>query len=210
MAEKSILINDQAGGEAIAIRDAYEQDTESNARVIQLMDQANRHFSFLQSAPDRTKTVDDETQLTSTSLANLIAESKIIGDGSALVVGIQFKAYMNGSEAAVSIIPLIFDSADVPIGFLQPKVFRNYVPGNGGNPFYFGTGHPYTNLTMLQTWPLLGGGKIIPFLNKNSHVSSVDIWFEVISGQVAGHKALTDPTYVNTGGWGCMFETGGS
>lgn len=41
MAEKGILIADQAGGESIACRDAVELDNDSNSRVIQLVHTSN-------------------------------------------------------------------------------------------------------------------------------------------------------------------------
>lgn len=118
MAEQATRITDQHSGDYIATRDAIENDADTNARVIQLMDFASRQLvspdtirgisSFVNSA-DGVDLASLPVELTS----NLIST----GDKSTLLVFPRHSA----SDGEVAITPIIFNDAGTAIGVRATK-----------------------------------------------------------------------------------------
>jgi len=116
MSAKGILIADQTGGISVACRDAFEQDNNSNDRVIQRFDlssgrgptprgSANRGSSAAITSADTA----DLTSLPSDLTGNLIS----VGDNSLLVVHVEHSA----SDGYADITPLMYDSDGSPSVF---------------------------------------------------------------------------------------------
>ncbi|RLB91926.1 MAG: hypothetical protein DRH10_00715 [Deltaproteobacteria bacterium] len=113
MAEKGILVSDQAGGESIACRDGFEQDDDSNNRLVQRFDlasgrgptprgTANRGSGGAISSADTA----DLTNLPADLTGNLID----VGDKSLLVVHVEQSA----SNGNADITPLLYDGEGTP------------------------------------------------------------------------------------------------
>lgn len=122
MAEKGILVTDQVGGESVALRDAFEQDNDSNARVVQRIDHAVDHIVSPMGAAIRTGVQNFDNyqvdQFPAQMTNNLIA----CGDKSKLVVTVEFKD--QGSAQSITVVPVIYDDEVSPgvISVMEAKI----------------------------------------------------------------------------------------
>ena len=117
MAETSILINDQTGGEVLAMRDAYETDGGSNARIVQRVSLANLHFASPLSAATRTVTTADSKDIDACP-AELITNIVEMGDKSNLILFAEFTA-SGTQDCRVALV--FFDENDVAIAMHYPN-----------------------------------------------------------------------------------------
>jgi len=117
MAEKSYRVRDDGAGDFIATRDAYEDDDQANARVVQLVDIASRQLTYScirgNYGAEPKDTIFDLTKLTPDLLDNLFE----VGDRTTMVVAVEQMADLG----AASIVPLLFDDSDECIGMLEEK-----------------------------------------------------------------------------------------
>jgi len=186
MSEKSILIADQTGGEAIATRDATDQDVDSNARVIQLMDKTTRHMPTACGLNDYQVKRDSNGYSYGAGLTNGIFP---VGDGETLVACLKFlyddaqEGYVTAYdlEFGVTVIPwLVKDNlSDTPerIGVLSPHKFFPVTPyldsmGSPVDSLTVNDGSHYFNVTSMFAWPLLGANYIQFSLNYDAEDSA--------------------------------------
>jgi hypothetical protein len=154
MAEKSTRIADGATGNFIAMRDAFEPDSGSNARVIERVDFASGKFvSPIGNAARGNSnpiTVIDSLDLTNLP-ADLTNNLLVVGDKSLLCVAVEQTVTGGG----VIITPLLYDNAVTPclVGLLIPKQFTQLYAFRRGA----GSGNFVLN---AQAWDVFGAHKI--------------------------------------------------
>lgn len=115
MAEKSLLIRDEAGALPVnlALRDAYVNDPEDNARIIQRMCWANLHFPSPTGTPTRDITSSDPSDIDS-SPAELWNNIVLMGDKSRLILFCDFTS--TGTTGYLDIRLLFCDSSNKVLG----------------------------------------------------------------------------------------------
>lgn len=111
MTEKSLLINDQADGEVLAMRDAYELDENSEARIIPRICYANIHFPSPLGAADRTASAIDSMDLDACP-AELKDNLIECGDKSRLVL---FAEFTDSGSNRVRVSLVYYDSDKTPL-----------------------------------------------------------------------------------------------
>ena len=122
MAETSILIADQTGGEVLAMRDAYELDDGSNARLIQRVSLANLHFPYPIGDPTRTFSTADSKDIDACP-AELITNIVEMGDKSNLLLLAEFAA--TGTQNC-RIAFVFFDENDAAVAmFYSHSLYSN-------------------------------------------------------------------------------------
>lgn len=161
MSEQSIRIADAASGLRMAVRDAFENDGSSNARVIERVDFASGKFTSPignatrgNSAAISAAETFDLTNLPADLTANLIT----IGDKSMLCVAVE----QSISGGTVTITPVLYDNEATPriVGVLTPKTFTQ--------PYAFRRGASSGNYALpIQAWDIVGGYKV------GLHVSAI-------------------------------------
>ena len=176
MAEKGIIVADQASGESIACRDAFETDDGSNNRIIQRVDFASgrgpsplgtavRGSSAAVSSADGTDLTSLPTDLTD----NLID----VGDKSMLIV----IAEQSASNGSVDITPLMFDNQATPAimgGGIKQRA-------SVGNPALRRGSSSGDYISNVLTWDLNGAHKIGLHITAIQGTSNaVKIWAYVI------------------------------
>ena len=222
MAEKGIVVSDASSGESVACRDAYEQDDQSNSRIVQLVDIANRHMDITYASPFRTinlgsSNYGDITNSNPTfdSLNSSITESLTVGDGNLLIVGATVKLrddfVIVGNKYGINIFPVILDSSDAVIGVLNPKVLpiiqaRENI-NNASGAIHKSTssdaGHTwYEVICPTQSWNVEGAGKIKIFTRAEfggyaSYLGEAKIFADIVSAPTSGSFNLAYNQYVN-------------
>lgn len=138
MAEKGILINDQAGGESVACRDALENDESANARIIQIMDKAARPVNYSTITALRTVFGNDSDSLdVSPADAGISGNLLEVSDAeSVLVWAIITKDSGSSADMEVTVTPMIFTDGGEPDTFvvaLPPLQMRPIIPEKAAN-----------------------------------------------------------------------------
>ncbi|MGE0919423.1 hypothetical protein [Trichlorobacter lovleyi] len=113
MSEKGIAIADQASGTKVATRDAVEQTSASEPRVIQLVDFASRSLTAVQV---RSVTIADSAANVDTN-ADLLSSRITVGDKSTLVV----VPIVSGTVSGITVTPVLYAADNNVIGILAPK-----------------------------------------------------------------------------------------
>jgi hypothetical protein len=154
VAEQSIRLADAASGLRMAVRDAFELDGSSNARVIERVDFASGKFATPignatrgSSAAISAAEALDLTNLPADLTGNLIT----VGDKSMLCVAVE-QATSGGTSV---ITPILYDNESTPgiVGVLTPKVYTQ--------PYAFRRGSSSGNYVIpIQTWDICGAYKI--------------------------------------------------
>ena len=128
MAEKGILILDQADGESIACRDANALDGDDNPRIIQRLCKSVAQLPMPLGTPTRTNVVADDTYDLESLPADLTDNLITMGDKSRIAVYSLFGS-VNGSAY---ITLLLFDNEASPtvIGKLAHLYIGNNCYGN--------------------------------------------------------------------------------
>lgn len=203
MAETGIIVDDAEQGESVACYTASELDDNLNARVVQLMDVAQRKHGFNRDTYAKVVRIvneSDTTDLTTLSLT-LIDSAIQTGDKPILVVYLKYDTDIADFKFAVT--PLVLDSDNHVVAFLPTKTFQGFNPGGAVAPFYYTDGGGespinYHTLTQVQSWDVLGASKIV------MHVSIVDtgsngafdgwcyVFADMITGSVEGANASGD------------------
>ncbi len=154
MAEKSIRIADQASGDYVATRDAYENDDGSNARVIERVDFASGKFATPMTTYTRgnSSMITDPESFDLTNLPSDLTSNLItVGDKSMLCVSVE----QSVSGGTVTVTPILYDNEGTPnvVGILPPKTFTQ--------PYAFRRGSSSGNYVLpVQTWDVSGAYKI--------------------------------------------------
>ena len=155
MAEKGILVTDQAGGESVALRDAFEQDNDSNNRVVQRIDNAVDHIISPMGAAQRTEMESSDNFNILAFPAQLTDNLITCGDKSKLIVCVE---YMDAGNQSVDITPIAYDAEATPgvISVMESKTMDvgTNAFGREGSP---GWGK---RLAVMQSWDLCGATKI--------------------------------------------------
>lgn len=110
MAEQATRIADQDEGDFVATRDAYEQDGDTNNRVIQLIDWAGRQLTITTLRGGTPVTTADGVDLTGLP-ADLTGNLLTVGDKTVLTVIPEHSA----EDGGVFITPIVFDSAGTTV-----------------------------------------------------------------------------------------------
>ena len=125
MAEKGILIENQTGGESIAMRDAYLPDEASNPRLIQRVNfdvSSCRNITSPMGAPMRSGVAAADSLDLSSMPADLTDNIIDMGDSSMLVV---FTEFLGAGGQDLTFYPVIFDTVGVTeddvIGVLEEQ-----------------------------------------------------------------------------------------
>jgi len=129
MAEKGVVVEDAASGESVACYDAVEQDNDSNARIIQIMDRTQRKHGFdiaTEAGLVRNGVTTSDTVNLTPVPAAIISSALAVGDKTTLVATVRYKSENNSTE--VTITPIVLDDDDTVIGILTPKVFQGFEP----------------------------------------------------------------------------------
>ena len=158
MAEKGILITDQTGGESVALRDAFEQDDGSNARVIQRIDNAVDHITSPMGTAIRTGIQDSDNYQVDQFPAQLTGGLITCGDKSKLVVTVEFKD--QGTSQSTTIIPIVYDNEASP-GVISIMEAKAIITTTG--LYVCRTQSGYDNVEFLPeiaVWDLNGASKI--------------------------------------------------
>ena len=171
MAEKGILIVDQAGGESVAVRDAIQQDSDDSVgRVIQLTDLVARGPDWENwTASNYLKHSESNDSTDLTLLANEVLD---IGDASSVIV---FARVQGGSNTSwkVKVTPVVMAGTPgnfEPVALLYP-FFLQGIPAdptsdsNVSDFLYDGSVSVLTTIHPIQTL----GARFIAF-----HVLFVD------------------------------------
>ncbi len=200
MAEKGIVVNDAASGESIGCRDAYELDDDSNARIIQLIDQTQRQHQFDQATAtgrvrqNLTGTACDGTEL-STLPTRVSSSALICGDKTTLVVASRYQV-SNASET-ITVTPIVLDDDNTAIGFLQPKILTSFKPA-GGTEITQAFNLSDINIAEILTWNVFGAYKVGIHVAINSTDGTFsgfcDIYAKMISGPSYDTPIATRPT----------------
>lgn len=149
--EQSTRIANQATGDRIATRNAYETDTNGNARTLQIVGFSSRQIVVhpaLRGYPTPV-TVADTTNLNSLP-AELTTNIIDIGDTNILVVDVEHTA----SDGSATITPLIFNEDETVVLALR----ASKTSGMGSVKFRRGGSGNYVS-PQLQ-WDTLGASKI--------------------------------------------------
>lgn len=176
MAEKGILLTDQAGGISIATRDAYELDGDSNPRVIQRVDMVKGRLPSPMGAAIRV----EATAADPTDIPNFPAEltSNLIecGDKSTLVVHAEFASIYNFGSQNVDINPVMYDGEVTP-GVIGPMEIQT-ITEQQTSPTRNTDGTSV--MGRLITWDLAGAAKIGIHLKAVNVTTNVSVWAWVI------------------------------
>lgn len=111
MAESSILINDQIGGKAVAMRTAIDLDVDDNIRSVQLMDIAGRRALF--NALYSSEGAESISEITRGDQSKIVLSVKTPAIFTDIFIQIQFKAIYGYDEAIVALKQLHLVPADV-------------------------------------------------------------------------------------------------
>jgi len=212
MAEKSILINDQAGGEAIATRDAAEVDADTNNRVIQLMDKATRKLPLTGIGHDdfQVRLVDNTTYSYGSDLINGVMS---VGDGETLVGCVKFKfddtyqSYIRdyGGSFSIKVIPhIVMDNFSATPEIIGALPFHPFFPINPaldgmGTPqdsLYIDMSGTYWNYTSMFSWDLCGANFLnflFRFDGDDTYNAYPDIRF--YAWILSGHARRVEPDF---------------
>jgi len=175
MAEQSVRIADATSGLRMAVRDAFENDGEANARVVERVDFASGKFvspignaTRGNSAAITAADAFDLTALPSDLTSNLIT----VGDKSMLCVAVE----QSTSGGTVTITPILYDSQVTPaiVGILSPKtVIQSYAFRRGASSGNY--------VLPLITWDLSGAHKVGLHISSLTGVSNgIKAWGWVI------------------------------
>ncbi len=164
MAEKGVTIKNQAGGKSIAARDAFEVDSDGNPRIVQMVDQAQRHVALDRVAPLRDITVSDSIDLSAVLAGSLLTGILEVGDANSIVVQVQIEDPGGGAlnpADGVIITPLIVDNSGIVNGILMPRFFTGYSPATGMNPLnYTDAGALVWTFCPAASWDIKGSARI--------------------------------------------------
>jgi hypothetical protein len=201
MAEKGIVVSDADSGESVATRDAFEQDNDSNSRVIQLSDLAFRKWSGQGAI----------THVTDKNLNNLsgigsppwnASDVLTMGDKDLILVKANLTFDHSGSSAypageSCVITPIIYDADGTIIGILTPKVAAPILlDKSNSSPNYYDCLHYEDSnfigyyVTPLLSWDCHGASAVqfhVAYINFND-VTGVSLYCNAVSG-LAVHKA---------------------
>jgi len=172
MAEKGIVVDDSASGESVACRDAYEQDEDTNERIVQLVDQAQRQHDFAfdlgeSTAVGKIREVigSDDTDFTSFTSSDIYGTSGdnliTCGDKTTLVALGYYKH--DTASHVITLTPLVVDTNNRVIGFLTPKSFSSFMPDGGAlitEAFHIKDGGDNWNIGEVLSWNVLGAERI--------------------------------------------------
>jgi len=139
MAEKGLLIKDQAGGDSVAMRDATNPDDLSNPRVIQITDMACRPIVFSNATADAnrnldfTATSDNDPNVINPLPAGMAASIIDTADAASLVVWVVVRCGNAQTEPIdVRVTPIILsdDATPVAVATLPPIRFPALASGD--------------------------------------------------------------------------------
>lgn len=129
MAEKGILMTDQAGGTSIACIDANEVDGDSNARLIPRISLVRGLAASHSSPPIRSGiTAADASYDLDALPAQLLANLIDTEDKSTLVVSATMETTLG--SPAIRILPILFDSNDYAYAIGEPFLFNYNIDGS--------------------------------------------------------------------------------
>jgi len=180
VAEKGILIKDQTGGESVACRDAVNQDDDSNARVIQLVDPTAKLAGFSETA-QRYVTASDslDIQPVETGISDNLID---VSDASSFCFFAEISMPSQGAttEPTIVVTPVIMSDADSTRGvaLFPPVKMRPVAPGGEADP---------TALQIFKTsirayptsvihMPSLGAKKIGLHVTMSGDVASINVY----------------------------------
>jgi len=204
MAEKGILVADAASGESIACRDAYEQDDDTNSRIVQLIDKSQRHHGFDRAAfTGRVREIYDTTDSDDTDLStvpsDILTNALTCGDKTTLVVG-GYYAVTDDTEI-ITITPIVIDDDNAAVGFLTPKTFSSFKPDGGTvitEAFHWKSGTDPVNFAEILSWNVLGAHKVgihvATSATDGKFSGSVSVFAEMITGPAFDIPAATRKT----------------
>lgn len=192
MAEKGIIVADQETGESVAARDAAENDSDGNSRIVQLVDQATRKNTMAVASPLRTAESSDSFDM-STVPSGIANNALDIGDAAAVCVAVTYED--DGTGDGVYVTPIVLEaSADNAIGVLEPKKFLGLNEDHSdayASKFNLGTGdsNPIV-LTPMQAWPVFGAERIGFHIWVGGGSSNVKLYACVCSDWSNGFTAI--------------------
>jgi len=194
MGEMSTRVKDDASGDHVGTRDAYEVDEGANARTIQMVDWAFRHFSFDLGTPLRTVSASDASEISSVP-AEITGSKLSVGDKTMLVVAVQYSVSSAGDEdAAVIVTPILLDGNDDAIGLLPPKKFKGIsLSGGGANVLHRQISTVDWNLCVVEAWDVRGASQIgLHIILRHDTGVTARIWADVITGHPDAHGMRPD------------------
>jgi len=213
MADKGILINDQAGGESVACIDARNPDEASNARVIQQTNLAPKPITFqsiVGGTPLRSVTSSDSNSVGQTALPVVISGNPLVASDAQSVV-IYAKITMNGSgtDGDVVITPVIMteDATPALVALLPPVQLRPVSPQKvaAGLPYnyLYLYGAPSSGVAVypsqVESFPSFGAKNIGFHVYFAGDVGTVDLY--AVAGTVV-HKTSKLDTDLYGSVWG--------
>jgi len=164
MAEKGVLIKDQAGGESIACRDSVQQDNDANNRIVQLVDMAARPAGI-----HETNTAPVERTVTASDPIDLNPLPSGVGDTSASRLDVSdaegfiffAKVSVGASAVELTVTPVLLSDGTSPVAkaLFPPVQLFPVAPNknaNSGNHIYVGTGASDGLLTQVVYYPSMG------------------------------------------------------
>lgn len=111
MAETSILIKNQTGGQPVALRTAVEPDIDDNERFVQLMDFAARRSSF--SVLQSVEGAEESTLIIRGDHSKIVVSVKTPVAFTDVFLQIQHRGMIAGNEVITAVQQLHFLPADV-------------------------------------------------------------------------------------------------
>lgn len=167
MAEQATRIADQDEGDYIATRDAYEQDTESHSRVVQMVEITARQLTTVLTIRGSGGAISSADGVNLLSLPTDLTDNLLtVGDKTVLIVMPEHTS----SSGNVYITPIIFNSLDNVVGVRATKS-----SGIGSHAFRYGSGSGNYASPQLQ-WDIMGAEKI------GLHITQIDAGSVVLKG----------------------------
>jgi len=197
MAEKGIVVDDAASGESVACYDAVENDNDSNARIIQLVDRSQRKHGFditTEAGLVRNGVTTSDTVNLTPVPAAITDNALTVGDKTTLVATVRYKSQNNSTE--VTITPIVLDDDNAVVGFLTPKVFQGFQPDDSDDmSLIVDISSTPWNITEMLSWDVLGAYKIGFHVtaNNGAGTTEIDVYAAMITGPAVGDRAVAYP-----------------
>lgn len=188
MAEKGIKVSDASSGEVVACRDAEETDESSNARIIQIVDQASRKNSISLASPLRSAIAASDSFTLSPIPTAILSNAITVGDARSICVAV---TYESNGNSGIYITPVIIEeSSDVVIGLLETKYFAavSEDPTDGYASLFKLSGD--VSPTVMQSWSVLGAYRIGFHVYVSTAYNSVNLYACACSDLDTGYSGM--------------------
>jgi len=191
-------IADAESGTWYGARPLSEADGSGNTVNAQLIDIAHRKLPWALSYGETAE--DSYTRLvTSSDSADIDPVPSVITSNALTCLDkniLNIFAHKNSEgtdDPGVTIVPIVLDSSDNPLGFLKPKYFTGYKPPGASNPLYIFDDVYYLVISAVEEWSIRGAVKIglHVTLTETDHAR---IYAAMISGIQDDEHAISMPT----------------